>query len=62
MTAKFDDVTRAVFDAVSDRPHDNATVTIYYNGTNFRGSLTIDTRTSIDMKKALTIFLEEFSR
>ena len=61
MTAKFDDVTRAVFNSVSDRLHDDM-VTIYYNGSNLRGSLTIDARTGIQMEKALKIFLEEFSK
>ena len=62
MTAKFDDVKRVVFDAVSDRLHEEMDVIIYYNGSNLRGSLTIDAKTSIKMEKALKIFLEEFSR
>ena len=62
MKSTFDDVKRVVFDAVSDRLHDNMAVTIYYNGSNLSGKLTIDARTSIDMKKALEIFLEEFSK
>lgn len=62
MKSTFDDVTRAVFNSVSDRLHGEASIFIYYDGTNLRGRLTIDTRTSTDMKKALKIFLEEFSR
>lgn len=62
MKATFDDIKRVVFDAVSDRLGDDAAIIIYYNGSNLRGTLTIDAKTSIKMEKALKIFLEEFSR
>lgn len=62
MKTTFSDVRRVVFDAVSDRLHDDMAITIYYNGSNLRGIMSIDANNDIEMEKALKIFLEEFSK
>lgn len=66
--AEFGHVSREVFNAVSDRVYaDKLTkipITIYYNGTNLYGDITIDAcnGNSKAFKKALQIFNEEYCK
>ena len=66
--ATFRDVKREVFTNLSDRieSEDNlwSVVTVYYNGTNIKGALTIDCRAGYSdaYKKALDMFNEEYCK
>lgn len=67
-TAKYNDVKFSVFAGVSDRVREDhklrAHVTLYYNGTNLYGDVTINGSGgySDEYKKVLAIFLEEYSK
>lgn len=66
--AEFKHVSREVFNAVSDRiradKETNIPITVYYNGTNLYGDVTIEATAgnSKAYKKALTIFNEEYCK
>lgn len=66
--AEFQHVSREVFNAVSDRVHadkeTNIPITVYYNGTDLYGDVTIvaTAGNSKAYKKALTIFNEEYCK
>lgn len=66
--ASYRHISREVFNKVSDRIRDDNRidlhVTVYYNGTNLYGDLTIEGQGgySKEYKKALEIFNEEYCK
>lgn len=61
--ATYKHVPREVFNKLSDRLFESnlyLNVTVYYNGTNLYGDLTIEGKSSKEYKEALRIFNDEY--